>query len=105
MMAAEFSSMKKTKSVRPIWAMSKGVIGSVSGHRVASAPRRGNGAPPFPDMRLVLVPEVLQGRQHWRRGGVAEGAQGLAGDVARDAQQQIQIAHLPAATLDLLQDL
>ncbi len=32
MMAAEFSSMKKTKSVRPIWATSSGVIRSKGNH-------------------------------------------------------------------------
>src|SRR5688572_24505701 len=110
--------MKKTKSVRPIWAMNKGVmrqrrshedtktrkeIGfsscfrvfvvafSVGSHRVLRAPVGRERATSFSDMRLVLVPEMLQRRQDRRHGGVAERAERLARDVGGDARQQIQI--------------
>ena len=67
-----------------------------------SSVRRPTGVPRAPlgrqraaalaDVRLVLVPEVLQRREHRRRGGVAERAERLAGDVAGDAGEQIEIA-------------
>src|SRR5262245_54354671 len=122
--------MMKTKSVRTIWAMSSGVIGdrprkhestkhrsnqfscfrvfvasSVRPHRLSCAPIGRQGAPSFPDVRLVLVPEVLQRRQDRRDGGVAERAQGLAGDIAGDAVEQVEIAHLAFTSLDALENL
>src|SRR5262245_13530311 len=110
MIAAELSSMKKTNSVRPIWAASNGVIAerrSSMGplERPGRPPWRRHRAPPFPDMRLVLVPEVLERRDDGRDRGVAERAQGLAGDVGGNARQQIQIPHLPVAPLDAPEDL
>src|SRR5262249_34431986 len=78
---------------------------SVRSHGLARAPLGGQRAASFLDMRLVLMPEMLQRRQHRRDGGVAEGAQRLAADVGRDAGEQIEIAHLPFAALDAPQDL
>ena len=51
------------------------------------------------------MPEVLERRQHRGDRGVAERAERLAGDVAGNARQQIEIAHLPFATLDPGQNL
>ncbi len=90
--AAELSSATKTNSVRTICATSSGRHGLMRSHRVPRPPRRGQRAAPFLDVRLVLVPEMLQRRQHRRDRGVAERAQRLAGDVARDAREQIEIA-------------
>src|SRR5256885_11397914 len=120
MTAAELSSMKNTKSVRTICAMRSGVIrdassrerrnrggsrASVRSDGLPRAPVGGQRAPPLPDVRLVLVPEVLQRREHRRDGGVAERAQRLAGDIVRDPRQEIEIAHLAVAPFDALQDL
>src|SRR5215831_9300131 len=71
----------------------------------ARSPIGRHGAASFADVRFVLGAEVLQGRQRRRRLGVAERAQRLAGDVVRDARQQIEIAQLPFAALDLREDL
>ena len=60
---------------------------AVRAHRLPRAPVGRQRAAPFPDVRLVLVPEMLQRRQHRRDGGVAERAQRLAGDVAGDARR------------------
>src|SRR5581483_5611002 len=57
------------------------------------------------DVGLVFLPEVLQRCQHRRGGGVAEGAQRLAGDVAGDAAEQIEVAHRPLPALDPAKDL
>src|SRR5262249_57882036 len=78
---------------------------SVRSHCLRGAPWCGQRAAPFPDVRFVLVPEMLQRRLDRRDGGVAERAQGLAGDVPRDAREQIEVAHLPFAALDPPQDL
>ena len=48
---------------------------------------------------------MLQRRQHGRDGGVTESAERLAADVRRDTRQQIEIAHLAFAALDLAQNL
>src|SRR6185369_12630434 len=136
--AAEFSSMKKTKSVRTIWATSSGVMRStvhhedsksheehddslgqeerrglrgssrlrdtssfsVRSHRLSRPPVGRQRAPSFPDMRFVLVPEVLQRGQDRRDGGVAERAQRLAGDIPGYAAEEVKIAHLAFTSLD-----
>src|SRR4051794_27475066 len=118
--------MMKTKSVSPIWATSSGVMNVRSDDRVICdrhrrshiarssmchleaarcSPARGQRAAALSYMGLVLVTEMLQRRQHRRDRGVAERAQGLAADVARDALQQIEILHLAFAVLDLAEDL
>src|ERR1700738_3718842 len=108
MMAAEFSSITKTKSVRTICASSSiDICGGrpsqgrlVRSYRLARAAVGGQrGAAPF-GVGLALVPEMLQRRQHRRHGGVAERAECLAADVVRDAGEQIEVAHLPFAMLD-----
>src|SRR5438874_7214667 len=93
--------MTKTKSVSPICAMKRGVGISVSSDWLPRPPVGGQRAPAFLDVRLVLVTEVLQRRHDRRHRGVAEGAERLAGDVRRDVRQQIEIAHLSFAALDL----
>src|SRR6185503_15151746 len=113
--AAECSSAMKTNSVRTIWAMSSVVIRVAQPfraaqclmrpHRLARPPFRRQRAAPFLDVRLVLVAEMLQRRQHRRHRRVAERAQRLAGDVVRDALQHVEVAHLPLAALDAAQDL
>src|SRR5262249_13790518 len=105
MMAAEFSSITKTKSVRPIWATRSGVISRVRSHASERAPGRRQRAALLPDVRLVLVSEVLQRRPHGRDGGVAERAERLAADVRRNARQQIEIARLPFSGFDLPENL
>src|SRR5580704_16012562 len=115
MIAAEFSSITKTKSVRPICAISNGVTEMFSRsheahedarrtrctkdrlvdlrdlrvfvmpwsmrrrHSLTRTPRGGQRAPPFLDVRFILVFEVLERRQDGRHGGIAERAQRLAG--------------------------
>ena len=74
--------MTKTKSVRTICATRNGVMRATA---CDAAPVGRQRAPAFPDVRFVLVPEMLQRRQHRRDRGVAEGAERLAGDVAGDA--------------------
>jgi len=74
----------------------------VSRDGVARAPLGRQRAASLPDVRLVLVPEVLQRRQDGRGCRVAERAQRFPGDVVRDAQEQIEIAHLAFAALDAL---
>src|SRR5262249_3841173 len=94
MMAAEFSSITKTNSVRTIWAMNRGVMlnrSSVRADRMPRAPVGRQRAAALADMRLVLVPEMLDRRQHRGDGGIAECAERFAGNVSRDAQQQIEI--------------
>src|SRR4051794_8547941 len=81
------------------------VVALMRSHRVLRAPWGRERAAAFLDVCLVLVPEMLQRRQHGRHRRVAEGAQGLAADVARDAREQIEVARLPLATLDAAQDL
>ncbi len=71
----------------------------------ARAPVGRHGAAAFADVRLVLGAEVLDRRQRRRRRGVAERAQRLADDVVADADQQVDVAHLPFAVLDPRQDL
>src|SRR5262249_51171918 len=119
MMAAEFSSITKTKSVRTIWAISSGVIhpspqnhestkqppASMRSYRMLRAPRRWQRATAFLDVRFVLVPEMLQCREHRGHGGITEGAQRLARDIVRHARQEIEIAHLTLTALDALEDL
>src|SRR4026207_2453627 len=67
---------------------------SVRSHRLARAPVGRQRAPPFFDVRLVLVPEMLQRSQDRRDGGIAERAQRLAGDIPGNAVEQIEVAHL-----------
>src|SRR5688572_28780791 len=131
MPAAELSSMTKTNSVRTIWPISSGVIGIrhedtktrnlrcssscfrvfvvasvlMRGYWLPRSPARRQRAPAFPHVRFVLVSEVLQRRQHRRDGGVAEGAERFAGDVLGNALQEIEVAHLTLAALDLAKDL
>src|SRR6476646_1997963 len=100
MMAAEFSSITKTKSVSTICAARNGVIALVGRHRVPGAPFGRQRASPFPDMGLVFVPEVLQRRQHRRHRRVTERAQRLAPDVGRNAGQPLQISRLAFTALD-----
>ena len=64
-------------------------------------PFGGQRAAAFLHVRFVLVPEVLQSREHRGDGGVAERAQGLPRDVVGDVLQQIEIAHLALASFDL----
>src|SRR5262252_9120260 len=98
--------MKNTNSVRMICATSIGVIVTlVRSHRLAGAPRGWQRAPPFPDVRLVLVTEIFERGEYRCRSRVAKGAERFAGDVRRDARQQIEIAHLAFAALDALEDL
>src|SRR5438270_13524589 len=59
----------------------------------------------FRDVRLVLVPEMFQRRQHRRDRGVAEGTEGLAGDIPRNAREKIEVAHLPFSALDFSENL
>src|SRR6266496_3046028 len=77
----------------------------VSPDRLPRPPRRGQRAPPFPDVRFVLVPEMLQRRQHGRDRRVAEGAKRLAGNIRRNILQHVQIPRLPVALLDPVEDL
>src|SRR5689334_20241131 len=74
-------------------------------YRVARSPGGRQRAATLFDVGLVLVPEMLERRQHGRDSGVSERAERLARDVARNARQQVEIAHLAFAALDLLQDL
>src|SRR5262249_5665361 len=78
---------------------------SVCSYGLPRAPVGRQRAAPFGDVRLVLVPEMLQRRQHRRDGRVAERAQRLAADVVRDAREQIEVAHLSFAALDAAQNL
>src|SRR6267378_7467045 len=105
MTAAELSSMKKTNRIRTICAISSGVMWmcSVRVNPLARAPLGGQRASALFDVRLVFVAEVRQGREHRRHRGIAERAERLAGDVGGDARQQIEIARLPLAALDLAQ--
>src|SRR5262245_41067798 len=99
--------MTKTKSVRPICAMRSGVTkqpSSVRADGLTRAPVGRQRATSFLDVRLVLVPEMLQGGHHRRDRGVAECAERLAGDIAADAGQQVEVGQLPFAALDFLQD-
>ena len=70
---------------------------------VLRPPRGRKRAAAFLDVRLALVPEMFQRRQHRRDGGVAERAERPAADVVRNAREQIEIAHLPIAAPDALQ--
>src|SRR5262245_44523617 len=70
-----------------------------------ASPRCRQRAPMLPDVRLVLVPEMLERRLDRRDRGVAERAERLAADVARDARQQIEVAQLPLTLFDPSQDL
>src|SRR5262249_12102589 len=98
--------MTNTKSVRTICAMSSGVIVALVGsYRLARTPRGRQRASSLANVRLVLVPEVLERRDHRCRGGIAERAQRFAGDVRRDAREQVEIAHLAFAAFDALEDL
>src|SRR2546427_4841516 len=130
MTAAEFSSMKKTKSVNTICAIRRGVIQAlprkhertkcqtvlfscfrvfvasrVRSYRLPRAPLGGQRAASLVDVGLVFVPEVLQRGLDRRDRRVAEGAEGLARDVRGDPRQQIEVAHLALAALDPVQDL
>src|SRR5262245_7509688 len=78
---------------------------SVRSYWLSRAPVGRQRAPSFPDVRLVLVPEMRQRSQHRRDGGVAERAQGLAGDIPGDAVEQVEIAHLAFTSLDALENL
>ena len=71
----------------------------------ARAPVGRHRAAPFAHVRLELGAEVLHRRQRRRRRGVAERAQRLADDVVADADQQVDVAHLPFAALDPGEDL
>src|SRR3954470_18834775 len=73
--------------------------------RPLGPPGRRLRAASFRDVRLELIPEQLQRRQYRRRGGVAERAQRLAGDVVGDAEQQVDVLHLPFTALDTHQQL
>src|SRR5438477_3912916 len=109
MTAAEFSSMKKTKSVSTIWAMKRDVIPTsprkhestkhqavlfscfrvfvasrVCSHGLPRAPLGGQCAASLVDMGLVFAPEVLQRSLDRRDRRIAEGAERLAGDVRGD---------------------
>src|SRR3954463_2860037 len=105
MNAAESTSMLKTTKIRPSCAMIVGVgsqlLISVRSHR---HPRRtpvgGHRAAPLADVRFELSAEVLHRRQGRCGGGVAEGAQRLAGNVVADADEQVDVAHLPFTALD-----
>src|SRR5437764_487161 len=92
---------------KPIWfsCFPVFVASSVSSYGLPGSPFSWQRAAPFLDVRFVLVPEVLQRGQHRRDRRVAERAKRFPGDVAGDAAQQIQIAHLPFAALDALQNL
>src|ERR1700704_3166397 len=109
MTAAEFSNITKTNSVSPICATSNGVIDCSSRRhespRLCGPPVGRERAPAFLDVSFVLVPEMLERSQNGRDRGVAEGAERFAGDVGRDAREQVEIAHLSFAALDALQDL
>src|SRR5438128_2940987 len=73
--------------------------------RLPRAPFGRQHASALADVRLVLPAEQLHRRQHRRRGRVAERTQCLAGDVARDAEQQVKILRLSLAAFDALQQL
>src|SRR5215203_219710 len=98
MNAADNTSMLKTTKIRPSCAMTGGggsQLISVCPHRhPRGAPVRRNRAPPLAHVRLEFGAEVLHGGQRRCRGGVAERAQRLAGDVVADADQKIDVAHL-----------
>src|SRR5262252_9628367 len=64
---------------------------SVRSHRLRRAPGRRHGAATFPDVRFVLVPEVLERRLDRSDRRVAERTERLAADVARDAREQIEV--------------
>src|SRR5206468_558178 len=83
-----------------IGASRYGVISMCCRERLPGAPRGGQRATPLLDVRVVLVPEVFERRQHRRHRRVAERAQGLPRDVRRDALQQIHIARLPFTAFD-----
>src|SRR3954454_19380564 len=57
------------------------------------------------DMGHVLISILLDGRDHRRRGEIAQGAQHLAGNFARERQQQVEVAWHAAALFDPRQDL
>src|SRR5215207_5759270 len=60
---------------------------------------------PAVDVLLVLGAELFDRRDHGAGRKVAEGAQDLAADLARQRQQQIQVAGHAAAGLDARQNL
>src|SRR3954463_2961550 len=97
--------MKKTNSVRTIWAARNGVIDSVRSHRLPRAPLGWQSASAFSNVRLVLVPEMFQRRHHRRHRGVAKCTERFPRDISRDAAQQIEIAHLTFAAFDAVQNL
>src|SRR5262245_40719431 len=106
MKAAESTSMLKMTKIRPRWATIVGLIArSVRTHRHRRrAPARGDRTAALAHVRLELRPEVLHRRQRGRRRRVAERTQRFANDVVADAREQVDVAHLALARLDLRQD-
>src|SRR4029450_11645833 len=99
--AAEFSSMKNVKPMTMSWATSWASTSVRRHHARVCTPGRRHGAAALADVRLVLVAERRNGREHRCRLRIPESAQRLAHDVPCHRQQQVQIAHLPFAALDL----
>src|SRR5262245_30192275 len=97
--------MTNTKSVSPSCAMSSGVSMSVGTDRLSGTPVGGQRAAVFANVRLVLLPEMLERRRHGCDRGVAERAERFPRDVRRDAGQEIEIARLPLAPFDLPENL
>src|SRR5688500_15207584 len=126
MNAAESTSMLKMTKISPKCAMSVGVMGgtpascacveklprsrehsaSVGGDRaLRCAPVGGHRTAPLAHVRFEFGSEVLDGGQRRRRRRVAERAQRLPRDVAADAHEEIDVAHLPFAVFDATQNL
>jgi len=54
---------------------------------------------------FVLVPEVLQCRQHRVGGGAAQGAEGRCLDLLAEILQSVEIFRFPVARCDPVQDI
>src|SRR5688500_15146244 len=95
-LSATVYGLRTRQLIRRAWC-------SVGPDGLSRSPIRRTRAAAFTHVRLELVPELLDGRQHRRRRRVAEGAQRLAGNVVRDAEQQLDVVHTALAPLDLPQ--
>src|SRR5262245_4272613 len=78
---------------------------SVCAHQLPRAPVGRTGTAALLHVGLELAAELLQERLHWRGGGIAEGAERLAGDVVGDRHEQVEVAHPTLAGLDLPEQL
>src|SRR5215212_754365 len=66
---------------------------------------RAHGAPPLGDVRLELVPELLDPAHDRGRAGVAQHADRLPRHVLRELEERVEVFHRAVAGLDPLHDL